>query len=180
MSGVDGEPEPESHDDLFEAWYEPIGDPLEQGDLLFDFPLPVITFDPAMDELGLAWSTQHVIVVTQSCDVPKKAQTEFLLASVFDYAVLREADDNFRSSEFRKSLSRGTNVAEFALPPKPQGNGEFLVVSFRKLHVVPKSYVQDRAADALRLRSPYKEYFAQAYARFMMRVGLPLPLPEIK
>ncbi len=99
---------------------------------------------------------------------------------MFDFDTLKESNDAFRSTDFRQSLSRGTNIAEFALPPRPDGNGQFLVVSFRKLHVAPKSYVTSRVGEALRLRSPYKKYFSQAYARFMMRVGLPLPLPTIK
>lgn len=170
-----------SHIELSEEWFVEIGDPLHQGDLLINFPLPAMTSDPGSNALGLSRANMNVIVVTQSCDIPKVAQTELLLASVFDYADLEKKGDVFRSAEFRKSLSRGTNLSEFALPPRPKGNGQFMVVSFRKLHVVPKSYVTSNVvAGALSLRSPYREYFAQAYARFMMRVGLPLPLPDIR
>lgn len=174
-------PSEDERPDLAAEWFEPIGDPLEQGDLLFDFPLPVITYDPTDDKLGLAKAKRDVILLTQSCDLPKSAQTEVLLATVFRYADLKEEDDNFKSSAFRDALRRGVAVSEFALPPPPDGGGEFLVVSFRKLQVIPKAYLLDHLPDrSLRLRSPYKEYFAQAYARFMMRVGLPLPLPTIK
>lgn len=167
--------------DLAAEWFENIGDTLEQGDVLFDFPLPVITYEVESDKLGLAKAKRDVIVLTQSCDLPKPAQTEVLLATVFSYADLKEQDDNFKSSAFRDALRRGVAVSEFALPPRPGGDGQFLVVSFRKLQVVPKAYLFAHLPDqSLRLRSPYKEYFAQAYARFMMRVGLPLPLPALK
>lgn len=181
MSGPEGSPANPT-EDASAAWFEPLTLPLEQGDVLGDFPLPTISYDESTDTLGISRARVAAIVLTQSCDIQKPAQTELLLASVFDFDDLRNSGtDNFRSSDYRKSLSRGTNVSDFAMPPKPSGNGQFLVVSFRKLHVVPKHYVvSNMSTDAIRLRSPYKEYFAQAYARYMMRVGLPLTLPEIR
>lgn len=167
------------HDDLSAEWFGEASSPLEQGDVLVDFALPALTFEHAQG-LRIERQSQTTIVVTQSCDVSKTSQTELLLASVFDYSVLRETSDIFKSTNYRKSLSQGNVHSEFALPPRPAGNGEFMVVSFRKLHVVPKAYVEaNLPANSLRLSSPYKEYFAQAYARFMMRVGLPLPMPTI-
>lgn len=50
-------------------------------------------------------------------------------------------------------------------------------VGFRDLHIVPKSDLRLFAhslGPRLRLRSPYKEHLAQSFARFMMRVGLPV------
>lgn len=46
-----------------------------------------------------------------------------------------------------------------------------------KIFVLPKPVVEAVARSAgprLRLRSPYREYIAQAFARYFMRVGLPL------
>lgn len=165
---------------LSSEWYGNIEGGLEQGDVLFDFPLPAVTYDSATGNLGLARARRDVVVITQTCDIPKPAQSDLLLGLVFSYSELSESNGAFKSSEFRTSLSRGTTISEFALPPKPAGGSEFLVVSFRKLHVIPKDYVIDRRGEnGVRLMSPYKEYFAQAYARFTMRVGLPMPLPKI-
>lgn len=171
---------PTGHSGLSAEWYEEVSGKLEQGDVLFDFPLPTITFNSERG-LGLARAKCDVIVVTQTCDIPKPAQTELLLAVVFEYSEICKSSDVFKSSAFRESLSKGLAISEFGLPPKPDGGNEFLVVSFRKLQVVPKDYVEsERGSGGARLTSPYKEYFAQAYARFTMRVGLPLPLPKIK
>jgi len=79
-----------SHIELSEEWFVEIGDPLHQGDLLINFPLPAMTSDPGSNALGLSRANMNVIVVTQSCDIPKVAQTELLLASVFDYADLEK------------------------------------------------------------------------------------------
>lgn len=161
---------------LTAGWFEEVGQPLHQGDILFDFPLPGIDFQSETQRLRLVRAVQTVIVVTQTCDIPKTPQTELLLASVYEFSEFRTFNDRYKSSAFRKTLEEGTSIAEFALPPPPDTN-EFLVASFRKLHVVPKAYVLSSLPERMaRLRSPYKEYFAQAYARFMMRVGLPMTL----
>lgn len=165
--------------ELSQEWYETGQAPPEQGDLLLNFPLAAITYEDG--DVGLGRYSQNVIIVTQSCDFQKSSQTEVLLASVFGFDEIQAASEAFRSTRYRDALQQGSVHSEFALPPVPSGSGKFQVVSFRKLHVLPKDYLLDNMGqDVLRLRSPYKEYFAQAYARFMMRVGLPLPLPVIQ
>lgn len=50
------------------------------------------------------------------------------------------------------------------------------MVDFHRLFTLPKVFVTHFAVDAgkrLRLRSPYREHLAQAFARYFMRVGLP-------
>ena len=52
------------------------------------------------------------------------------------------------------------------------------MVDFRELHVVDRARIdefvnQPGRRRRLRLLSPYKEHFAQAFARFYRRVGLP-------
>ncbi|MHB1424077.1 MAG: hypothetical protein ACYC3I_12945 [Gemmataceae bacterium] len=50
------------------------------------------------------------------------------------------------------------------------------VVDFHRLFTLPKMFVSRFAANVgprLRLRSPYREHLAQAFARYFMRVGLP-------
>jgi hypothetical protein len=50
-------------------------------------------------------------------------------------------------------------------------------VDFHSLYTLSVKAVQQHATqlgDRLRLRSPYKEHVAQAFARYFMRVGLPL------
>jgi hypothetical protein len=51
------------------------------------------------------------------------------------------------------------------------------VVDFHRVFVLLKPVVEAVARSAglrLRLRPPYREYLAQAFARYFMRVGLPL------
>ena len=58
---------------------------------------------------------------------------------------------------------------------------EIAIVDFWAVYTVPFGFVEmfaDYCGPRLRLQSPYTEHLSQAYARFVMRVGLPSPIPE--
>jgi len=60
---------------------------------------------------------------------------------------------------------------------------DYGLLDFRHVFGVPFAYLQKYVAEnspRLRLLSPYREHFAQAFARFMMRVGLPEGIPPFK
>jgi hypothetical protein len=62
-------------------------------------------------------------------------------------------------------------------------NQTVLIVHFREIFSLPFVYLQRHAGSfetRLRLQSPYLEHFAQGFARFFMRVGLPLDIPSYK
>ena len=124
-----------------------------------------------------------LVVLTQSCDL-EAAKVEVVLgASYQDWPTLREAEDKRGNSAvkgraFREKLSQGDLPSLFLLnkfdgtPPL-----DWSVVDFRKPYVVPLSVLKETAGlleARLRLVSPYREYLAQAFARYMMRVGLPV------
>jgi len=162
-------------------WYCSGGASLEQGDILFDFRVVA----PVDDGTGYTFNakTSNIVVLTQTCDIPKLAQRDLLVAEVHSYDLLVAGGaTHLKKREIKEALSRGTAVAEFLLPPAPAGGLPWSLVSFRDVFVLPKSTVL-RAAQAgqvLRLASPYKEYLAQAFARFVMRVGLPATLHEFE
>jgi hypothetical protein len=157
-------------------WYEPVSDILEQGDLLLDFPMILPTVTSAGETVMLRKKT-HVAILTQSCDIAKRAQKTLLLVQIFDYgeASAQPENSHLKTKDYIKGLREGVAICDFLLPPDPSGSIGYSLVNFRYLSVLPKSYVVERARalSGLRMRSPYKEHFSQAYARFMMRVGLP-------
>jgi hypothetical protein len=165
--------------DISSGWYGDFSLPFKQGDVISDFALPVFSYEK--NKLRAISGTYSAVVVTQSCDIAKPSQVSLLLARVYPFAEVHAKGNHFAEPRFRTALREGATIAEFGLPPS--GNvlgGEFMVVSFRDLFVVPKEYLESVSLDAcLRLDSPYLEYFSQAFARFTMRVGLPHRLPEI-
>jgi hypothetical protein len=59
-------------------------------------------------------------------------------------------------------------------------NLEHRVVDFHYVYSAPRSFLESllkqRVQTRLRLLPPYREHLSQAFARFFMRVGLPVPI----
>ena len=171
-----------------EDWYEPVvGPSLLQGDLIMRCPIFTI-------EGGLKWpivtqpqvhvdaKTLDVIVVTQSCELDNRKTDTVLLARIISWQLLvrrenERGNESVKGSKFRKLLIDGfvpglsllnKRVADPGLP--------WSVVDFRQIFGLPRTFLEQFAgsqSSRLRLRSPYREHLAQAFARFFMRVGLP-------
>ena len=175
-------------------WYETtVGSRLEQGDLLPKItaiqPKPNGPEDEEKDlRRGVAVDAS-VIVLTQTCDLEQGKVSEVLLAQVLPWIVLlkeevKEGNESIKSRKFREKLVEG-NVPNLSLLHETKGPPEleWSVVNFRRLFSLPLDYVMnvaDRSGDRLRLVSPYKEHLAQAFARYIMRVGLPHPAESFK
>jgi hypothetical protein len=57
---------------------------------------------------------------------------------------------------------------------------EHLIVDFADVYTVPRDFLEaflaKRGQSRLRLLPPYREHLSQSFARFFMRVGLPVPV----
>lgn len=65
----------------------------------------------------------------------------------------------------------------------PADNNTVFVVDFRQIYSLPFKFLQKKAESLgtrKKLNSPYLEHFAQAFARFFMRVGLPSSISSFK
>lgn len=57
------------------------------------------------------------------------------------------------------------------------------IVDFREVFSLPISLIRHIASQQVprvRLMPPYREHLAQAFARFFMRIGLPVDIPSFK
>ena len=57
---------------------------------------------------------------------------------------------------------------------------DFSVVDFRRVHSLPLGFLRNISGalgERIRLLPPYREHLSQAFARFFMRVGLPVDIP---
>ena len=168
-------------------WTATSGPGHEQGDLLRDFPVVhVESVQVAGDMAEVRSRVEFVdgIIVTQTCDLENAKIANILLARVTtwaDFAAAQFAAGNtaVKSSSFRRNLVRGDIPPLMLLHARqPQPPLDWSVVDFRELHVVDRDRIdefvgQPGSRRRLRLVPPYKEHFAQAFARFYMRVGLP-------
>lgn len=130
--------------------------------------------------------SHDVVVLTQSCDLENDKVTDVLVAAVLDYRILVEreaaANPSVKSTKFREAAVKG-NLPPYSLLPQRLEHPAIAwsLVDFHHLFSIPKVLVEQIAGvagDRLRLRSPYREHLAQAFARYVMRVGLPHPLHE--
>jgi hypothetical protein len=169
-------------------WFEvTIGERLLQGDILLGSPTFGVARDlqwplPAGAEIGLNVSVYDVVVMTQSCDLDNEKVEDVLLARLVSWPDVVRAEAQrgnalVQGSKFRKLLIEG-NVPGLSLLHKRDEAPAlpWSVVDFRQLFTLPKAFLQQLAATGgsrLRLRSPYREHLAQAFARYFMRVGLP-------
>jgi hypothetical protein len=156
------------------GWYEPAVE-LAQGSIVRSFPFIQLDDSLAIDSGHFTRRDADFVVLTQTCDIPKPAQRDLLLAEMVPYDVIAGVNDGLASKQGRQGLARGTSIAEFLLPPSSELKLGWTVVSFRSLFVVPKKHVKEHGSE-FAVATPYREHLAQAYARFTMRVGLPSPL----
>jgi hypothetical protein len=133
----------------------------------------------------------RLVVLTQSCDLvvregkalPKAVSVA--LCRVYTLAEYSAARSDFATPKAREEARKGRVEGVHLLPSTTDQNDNqtVLIAHFREIFSLPFVYLQ-RHAESLnprfRLRSPYLEHFAQGFARFFMRVGLPLDIPPYK
>ncbi len=159
-------------------WYGLIdGEVLEQGDLLLDCP----TFRPtAASEFEEICS--DVVILSQSCDLTNNKLEIVQVCPIFSLDELTTQVDRFRSKRGREDLRRG-HFPGFHLLNRcelPSHESDFWVCDFRSLfgvHVAVAKALAAEQSPRVRILPPYREHLAQAFARFFMRVGLPVDVP---
>lgn len=170
-----------------ESWYEITqGDLLLQGDLITACPVSRIArewvFPLKVENITADIVSADLVVMSQSCDLENNKIVQVLLAQVLGWpSIVREeverGNASIKSRDFRKKLIEG-NVPGLSLLHKHDLDPrlDWSVVEFHRLYTLPKSFLEQYAKSLgprLRLRSPYREHLAQAFARYFMRVGLP-------
>jgi hypothetical protein len=179
---------PEGDSSLESKWYEiASGEILRQCDILLGCPILRIAGKlqwpiPQAGTIPLQFETYNSIILTQSCDLENEKVEDILLAQVIAWPTLvhQELQRNnqfVKSKKYRKALMDGDTPGQALLHQHDGGPRlDWSIVSFQRVYTVQKDFLHQFASHVgprLRLRSPYREHIAQAFARFVMRVGLP-------
>ena len=173
-------------------WYAIVNeDSLEQGDMLRH----CVVFSPSQvllagrqppDESAaeFEWVERDLIVISQTCDLVKGRErvTDVLLCAFWP---CDEVGGHLATPRGKEDARRGNLPAYHMLAPcgLPGFESEVAVVDFRRVYSLPLVYVRELASesgDRIRLLPPYREHLAQAFARFFMRVGLPMDIPPFR
>ena len=167
-------------------WYSVVvDDELQQGDILDECPI----FIPRTAEFGGTSVRAHfdceerpVIVLSQSCDIVKgREKVEEVLLCALWYRSDFTANQHIATPKGLEEARRGNLPAFHLLAPStiPGFERELRIVDFRRIFSLPICLFRERAAahQHLRVLPPYREHLSQAFARYFMRVGLPVDIP---
>lgn len=172
-------------------WYRIVQntDKIEQGDILSSWPVIIPTewingegsIDTDIDEYDM-------IIMSQSCDIQNNKIDNVLVCPI----LLLDEMTKYSSRGDRNKLKKG-EIVGYHLLNKCEIEGlsecglsklanKYSVVDFRNAYSIPLKFltagVGVRGEKRLQLLPPYKEHLSQAFARFIMRVGLPEEIPE--
>jgi hypothetical protein len=170
-------------------------DELSQGDLIVDCPIPLPSYGVYQElkqiETKFGQTTDieepvdiqqaNIIIMTQAFDIEQDKVDSLIVCPVWTLSELAEADQYFNSSKAREQLRQGKEPAWHLINEYQSKNIELplSVVEFHRLYALPKEYVRavaENAVSRLRLLPPYREHLSQAFARYFMRVGLPIDI----
>ena len=167
-------------------WYEVVnaGEPLLQGDFINSCP---IVKPPSQIELGKVEADvieYDVLVMSQSCDLVQRKLELVLVCPTWPLSEFEKLSKFFKSKKGKETLRQG-NVPGYHLLNKceiDRFKTEYLVVDFRSVYSIPFNFLVDLSQERrkIRLLPPYREHLSQAFARFFMRVGLPIDIPSFK
>jgi len=168
-------------------WYEVISghSALLQGDFIDSCPIVIPPSDPENVVKSIEVVEYDVVVMSQSCDLSQRKIDLVLVCPVWEFSEFEKRNDFFKSTRGREALRQG-NVPGYHLLNKCDIEGyerDFTVVDFRNVYGVPFDFLEDFCARQelrLRLLPPYREHLSQAFARYFMRVGLPIDIPPFK
>ena len=189
---------------MSDSWYSHVEaqTPLTQGDLILD--CPVVAWAPG--PLNLSGSKESevlkaatvaiqadVIVMTQGCDLENNKVDKVILCphlSISDYRKaweeekkkLKQNPTNKAWGSLFADVRDGYiwNLAILNAGESGDLKTEHRVVDFHDVYTIPRGFLESllkqRERPRLRLNPPYREHLSQAFARFFMRVGLPVPI----
>jgi len=176
-------------------WYDEISfsDELTQGDIIFDCNIPILNsdvYETIINEQGevqepIDVKSVNAVVLSQACDISNNKIDSIVLCPVFPLEKLMTSSDWFKSKDGRESLRQGKEPAFHLLNEYSSQTIKlpYSVVEFHRIYSLPKTYLKRMLIDIdyrLRILPPYREHLAQAYARYFMRVGLPIDIDRNK
>lgn len=180
-------------------------DAITQGDILEDLPVLTFRDEVAegadLEEMKLglqnAAGVQSVraVIMTQACDIEQDHVRYVQLCPAFTLAEFKDnwkrgleaRDQNPTEKAWKKTSDEIRTGRAWNYTMLNDRNAEmdglsqdFLIVDFHEVFSLPlaflRSWVRTRGAKRLQLCPPYREHLSQSFARYFMRVGLPVDI----
>jgi len=158
---------------------------IQQGDIICNCPVLIPQNATTIQEENQSGEVveYNVIVMSQSCDLANRKIENVLVCPFYTLEELGAQDSQFKKSKVKNMLRKGFITSYHLLHSCSEGGftNEYLVVDFRNVYGVQYDFLESFAksiGDRIRLLPPFREHLSQAFARFFMRVGLPVDIPE--
>ena len=175
-------------------WYQVVsGEKITQGDILFGCPVVVPDASDILlraiqgaeekltSEIGVIKA--NLVVMTQACDLEHDKVNSVVLCPLWPLDEFAKDVSFLATDKGKEDLRRG-NMPPFHLLDKDDDFKFGLqVVDFRELYSIPTDVLKQiasKAGERPRLLSPYREHLSQSFARYFMRVGLPIDIPPFR
>lgn len=172
-------------------WYDdvPSNSSIEQGDIVESCRIIVPNEHHYQAILEERENTEPVdikeingIILSQSCDIQNEKIDSVIVCPIWSLKEFISKGDWFKSSAAREDLRQG-KFPEYHLLQRFDGEqlpDDFYFVDFHRIYSIPKSFLEATLKDKphKRLLPPYREHLSQSFARYFMRVGLPVDIPK--
>lgn len=168
-------------------WYDIVdgSDALMQGDFINSCPVLIPFSSIEESKISAEVIEYDVVIMSQSCDLANRKLDLVLVSPIWPISELENRSDFFKSRKGKEALRQG-NVPGYHILNRCEYEGyesDYVVVDFRNVYGVPLDFLIDlakRRGKRMRLLPPYREHLSQGFARFFMRVGLPVDISPFK
>ncbi len=174
-------------------WYELIesDDEITQGDILKNCPVPFLEkFSGGIYKEGCSIDAEikynDGIILTQACDLANNKVNDVVLCSIitktdFENMLNNQGKTKSDIENTIKGIVKGQQNAYHIINNYKTSEYEqdFYIINFKEIFSIPTYLAREIAKNngrRLRLCPPYREHLSQAFARYFMRVGLPIDI----
>lgn len=170
-------------------WYELIEDcnEITQGDIIKKCPVPIIKADSEIKAGNTIEADIKIIdgiVLTQACDIANKKVDNIIMCSItskeiFEKEQIKAGKNQKEINRSLDSIIKGQQNAYHIINnyKTEEFQQDYYIINFKDIFSIPVELAKEIALQSgkrLRLCPPYREHLSQAFARYFMRVGLPI------
>lgn len=171
-------------------WYElqDKSKEITQGDIIKDCPVPILKeFDISEEGQNVKAEIVNIdgIVLTQACDIANKKIENIILCHIISKSEfeVRQRDEKHKSEkEIKRDIEgiiKGQQNSYHIINAykSEEFSQDYYIIDFKEIFSVPVEVacaIAQKNGKRLRLCPPYREHLSQAFARYFMRVGLPI------
>ncbi len=170
-------------------WYELMEDASEitQGDIIKNCPVPILKKFTGEEEGKIIDAEIEIIdgiIMTQACDIANGKVENIILCSIISKSEFerQQSDLGRTKKEIGKnieSIRKGHQNAYHIINryKTEEFSQDYYIINFKDIFSIPVELAKTVAKSnrkRLRLCPPYREHLSQAFARYFMRVGLPI------